>query len=375
MNAISQNIEQYKLFNAYTQSNYQNENNLLGGGSVSIAQSEVNSRFGEKSSIQFGKSQFGRNQFGNNQFDSFTPSYQFKSIKEKEAKQNSDVQNQPNGLNETKIGSSKNTQETENNKNKTKEETKAEAKQKGELTEEEQKVVEKLKQRDSEVKAHEQAHLAAAGGLAKGGPSYTYQVGPDGKQYAIGGEVQIDTSPGSTPEETIAKMQQVRRAALAPAQPSGQDISVANGAAKMEAEARAQLREQNAEEAKPKDEKQQFGNQNSIESKTESKSETEFEDKTESKVGSKSESKTESKIDFSNLLNNKYGLSNKSDDNENNKINSKNNEFSIINNKTQSFESLGGLVDFKVQSKMVAGLSCCSGMSGCMMCAPKPVRY
>jgi hypothetical protein len=250
-----------------------------------------------------------------------------------------------------------------------------EAKQKGELTEEEQKVVEKLKQRDSEVKAHEQAHLAAAGGLAKGGPSYTYQVGPDGKQYAIGGEVQIDTSPGSTPEETIAKMQQVRRAALAPAQPSGQDISVANGAAKMEAEARAQLREQNAEEAKPKEDKQQFGNQNNIESK----SEIEFEDKSDSKIESKSEwkaeSKTETKIDFSKLLNNKYGVSNKSEDNENNKSNSKNNEFSIINNKTNSFESLGGLVDFKVQSKMVAGLSCCSGLSGCMMCAPKPVRY
>ena len=78
------------------------------------------------------------------------------------------------------------------------------------------------------VRAHEQAHKAAAGAHAKGGPTYEYQSGPDGKRYAVGGEVQIDTSPvPNDPQATIQKMQQVQRAANAPAEPSSQDRRVA----------------------------------------------------------------------------------------------------------------------------------------------------
>ena len=109
------------------------------------------------------------------------------------------------------------------------------------LSEEEQKQLEKLKARDREVRAHEQAHLAAAAGLAMSGASYTYQRGPDGANYAIGGEVKIDTSPGSTPEETIQRAQRIRAAAMAPAEPSGADRAVAAKASQMEAEARAEL--------------------------------------------------------------------------------------------------------------------------------------
>lgn len=63
-----------------------------------------------------------------------------------------------------------------------------------------------LQQRDAEVRAHEQAHLAAGGPHVTGGASYTYQKGPDGRQYAIGGQVSIDTSavPGD-PEATEKK--------------------------------------------------------------------------------------------------------------------------------------------------------------------------
>jgi hypothetical protein len=111
-----------------------------------------------------------------------------------------------------------------------------------ELTEEEQRELEKLKARDREVRAHEQAHLVAAGSLARGGPTYTYERGPDQQLYAVGGQVQIDTSevPGD-PEATIAKAQIIRRAALAPAQPSSQDRAVAADAAQMAAEARMEL--------------------------------------------------------------------------------------------------------------------------------------
>jgi hypothetical protein len=47
---------------------------------------------------------------------------------------------------------------------------------------------------------------------------------PDGCDYALGGEVAIDTSAiAGDPEATLRKMEQIRRAALAPANPSGQD--------------------------------------------------------------------------------------------------------------------------------------------------------
>jgi|GEM_PF-1245185 len=101
-----------------------------------------------------------------------------------------------------------------------------------------------LKKADAAVRAHEQAHLAAAGGLAKGGASFTYRQGPDGRNYAVGGEVQIDTSKGATPEETVAKMVRVRAAALAPANPSPQDRKVAQAASVTMSEARLELNTQ-----------------------------------------------------------------------------------------------------------------------------------
>jgi len=118
------------------------------------------------------------------------------------------------------------------------------------LSSQEQAVVRQLQARDAEVRAHEGAHVAAAGGSA-GSPSFSYQEGPDGKRYAVGGEVGIAISGGSTPEETIANAQQVRRAALAPAQPSGQDRAVAAAAGQMEAQA---LKEQAAEKTKEMEE-------------------------------------------------------------------------------------------------------------------------
>ncbi|MFC4158151.1 putative metalloprotease CJM1_0395 family protein [Chitinimonas lacunae] len=110
-----------------------------------------------------------------------------------------------------------------------------------ELSEEERQQVEKLKARDQEVRQHEMAHLAAAGGLALSGASYVYQRGPDGVNYAIGGEVSIDTSPGATPEETLRRAEQLQRAALAPHDPSGADRAIAAQAQQMAIEARAQL--------------------------------------------------------------------------------------------------------------------------------------
>ncbi len=107
-----------------------------------------------------------------------------------------------------------------------------------------------LRSRDSAVRAHEAAHIAAGGRYVTGGASYTYQRGPDGGEYAIGGEVGIDTSPvPGKPEETVQKMQTIRAAALAPSDPSAADISVAAGAAQVEAQALAQMAQARAEAA------------------------------------------------------------------------------------------------------------------------------
>lgn len=116
------------------------------------------------------------------------------------------------------------------------------------LSPEEEEKLAKLKKRDQEVRTHEQAHKAAGGQYA-GSASYSYQTGPDGRQYAVGGEVSIDLSPvPNDPQATIAKMQQIRRAALAPAQPSSQDQQVAAQAGRIEAKARAELAQQKAGE-------------------------------------------------------------------------------------------------------------------------------
>lgn len=109
-----------------------------------------------------------------------------------------------------------------------------------ELTEAEKKIVQELKKIDQEVRTHEQAHMSAGSGLVRGGASYSYTQGPDGQRYATGGEVSIDMSPESDPAKTEAKMQQVIAAAMAPADPSPQDYSVAASASRIAAQARVE---------------------------------------------------------------------------------------------------------------------------------------
>ena len=81
---------------------------------------------------------------------------------------------------------------------------------------------------------------------------YQYQVGPDGKRYAVGGHVSIDVSEGSTPEQTLAKAERVRSAALAPASPSPQDRAVASRAMQMATDARMELMQQKQQETAEK---------------------------------------------------------------------------------------------------------------------------
>ncbi len=126
--------------------------------------------------------------------------------------------------------------------------TESEAKSEGtanstSLSAEQQRALIRLQADDRKVRAHEQAHLSAAGALAQGGASYSFATGPDGKLYVVAGEVQIDSAPiPGNPGATVVKMEQVVRAALAPVDPSSQDLAVAADAAAKAARAKSQNR-------------------------------------------------------------------------------------------------------------------------------------
>lgn len=112
----------------------------------------------------------------------------------------------------------------------------------GQLDTKAQSQVDALSKRDRVVRAHEAAHVAAGGSYVKGGATFQYTMGPDGRMYATGGEVSIDVSTvANDPKATIRKMQVVQRAALAPAEPSAQDRSVASTASQEETRARMEL--------------------------------------------------------------------------------------------------------------------------------------
>lgn len=112
------------------------------------------------------------------------------------------------------------------------------------LTEAEARELQELKQADREVRTHEQAHMAAGGDLVRRGARFEYQRGPDGRNYAVGGEVSVDTSEGKSPEETLRKMSRVKAAAMAPAEPSPQDRRVAAQADAKAAQARRELQQE-----------------------------------------------------------------------------------------------------------------------------------
>lgn len=104
-----------------------------------------------------------------------------------------------------------------------------------------ERVINELKKSDQEVRAHEAAH-AAVGGSVTGPPTFTYQNGPNGQRYAVAGEVSVDLSPVSgDPRATIAKMQKVHAAALAPINPSSQDRQVASTATQIILQAQSEL--------------------------------------------------------------------------------------------------------------------------------------
>ena len=116
------------------------------------------------------------------------------------------------------------------------------------LSEEDLALLDQLKARDREVRVHEAAH-ASVGGRYAGSASFQFTRGPDGRNYATGGEVSISVSEvAGDPQATIEKARVIRAAALAPAEPSVQDRRVAAEAAQLELTARSEMQSMQAEE-------------------------------------------------------------------------------------------------------------------------------
>lgn len=118
-----------------------------------------------------------------------------------------------------------------------------------ELSPQELRIIDQLKQTDREVRQHELAHQVA-GGAYTGSAQYQYEIGPDGQRYAVAGEVSVDYGPVTgDPRATIEKMNVVISAALAPAEPSPADYQIAARARQYLLTAQLELSQQQTDAA------------------------------------------------------------------------------------------------------------------------------
>lgn len=96
-----------------------------------------------------------------------------------------------------------------------------------ELTAAEQRLVTMLKGRDHAVRQHESMHYEMGRPYTQL-PRYWYVVGPDGRRYAVSGSVSFAFDRFSQePHKLLHQLSVLQRAALAPREPSAQDLAIA----------------------------------------------------------------------------------------------------------------------------------------------------
>ncbi|MEA2017581.1 MAG: putative metalloprotease CJM1_0395 family protein [Campylobacterota bacterium] len=88
------------------------------------------------------------------------------------------------------------------------------------------RVLEKFKQADANIRSHEQIHASI--GHTTAPIAYTYQEGPDGKMYAVGGHVKLDTSIPDDPKAAAFKLDMLQKAASGPIDSSAADNTIAS---------------------------------------------------------------------------------------------------------------------------------------------------
>lgn len=165
--------------------------------------------------------------------DTFTLSDRGRAVAELE--QPSAVQNEQASVEEEPSNRAQSEEDTEDKDEAQDAEDRSRDESDTQITPEEQQVVDELRNTDQKVRTHEQAHAAAGGHNVR----YEYEMGPDGRQYAVAGTTDIEVSAAANdPESKMAQASKLRDAALAPADPSGQDLAVAAKASRLEMDAR-----------------------------------------------------------------------------------------------------------------------------------------
>lgn len=142
-----------------------------------------------------------------------------------------------------------------------------------ELSDGDKTTIQEMKAIENEVIAHEQAHKSAGGSIA-GAASYSYAMGPDGKRYISGGEVSIQTPATDDKEKKVKLLDRVKQAALAPAQPSPQDIRVAAGATSEQLQLNAAIQRERGLKAYSSDDKTPQSGEGKAKNENSSKSES-----------------------------------------------------------------------------------------------------
>lgn len=90
-----------------------------------------------------------------------------------------------------------------------------------------ERVLDKFEASDANIRSHEQSHASS---IHASTPQYNYQQGPDGKLYAVGGNVRMDTSIPKDPAQAAAKMDNLSQAAGAPHDLSAADAQISRTA-------------------------------------------------------------------------------------------------------------------------------------------------
>jgi hypothetical protein len=90
-----------------------------------------------------------------------------------------------------------------------------------------ERVLDKFEATDARTHTHEQTHASSVHAST---PDYTYQQGPDGKLYALGGSVRMDTSVPKDEAAAAAKMENLSQASTAPHDLSAADAQISRTA-------------------------------------------------------------------------------------------------------------------------------------------------
>ena len=90
-----------------------------------------------------------------------------------------------------------------------------------------ERVLDKFKNLDAHIRSHEQSHASSINTTTP--ISYNYQMGPDGKMYATGGYVRLDTSIPTDPKAAITKLDKIQHASNN-SDMSGADSSISRAA-------------------------------------------------------------------------------------------------------------------------------------------------